>query len=103
MSLNTEDNYWPMTMLRWSSAWVEEYLFRVQILRTRYLDQGFSTPVPGDLWLDAEGNAEQLTEAGSTFTNAGRDIAAIVALGVNAAIAPLEPELVYESIPGLTE
>ena len=70
--------------------------------RTRYLDRGFSVPVAGDMWMDAEGEAAELEEAFSIFGNAGRDIAAAISLVMNAAIAPLEGELAFETTPGIS-
>jgi hypothetical protein len=69
--------------------------------RTRYLDQGFSDRVPGDLWMDAEGEASDLRLAASAFTNLGRDVAAILALGANAFVAPLEEEVIYDATPNI--
>lgn len=71
--------------------------------RTRYLDQGFAVRVPGDLWMDADGEASDLHLAASAFTNLGRDVAAILALGVNASIAPFEVEVVYETTPDIDQ
>jgi hypothetical protein len=71
-------------------------------LRTRYHNRGFAAPVPGDLWLDARGGADDLKVALARFTNAGRDIANLVSLSTNAAIAPLEAELGYETTAGIT-
>lgn len=69
--------------------------------RTRYLDRGHRVKVPGDLWLDAVGEADDLNRAASLFTNAGRDMASFLALSANASIAVLEPELILEVTPGL--
>ena len=68
--------------------------------QTRYLPMGYSTPAPGDLSFDAQGNSSDLHTAARTFTNLARDIAAVVALSANATIAPLTPEVIYEVIPG---
>ncbi len=69
--------------------------------RTRYLERGYSSPAPGDLLLDAEGIASDLQAAARAFSNLGREIAAVISLSANAWIAPLEPEVVYETTPGL--
>lgn len=69
------------------------------LFRTRYLDRGHQILVPGDLWLDAMGEAKDLSSAAAVFTNAGRDMASFVALAANAAVAPLEPELIFEVRP----
>jgi hypothetical protein len=68
--------------------------------RTRYLDRGFSVPVAGDMWMDAEGEAADVDEAIGVFSNAGRDIAAAISVVMNAAIAPLEGELAFEVTAG---
>ena len=68
--------------------------------QTRYLPMGYSTPAPGDLLFDAQGNSSDLHTAATTFTNLARDIAAVVALSANATIAPLTPEVIYEVMPG---
>jgi hypothetical protein len=51
--------------------------------------------------MDAEGPAEDPLTAAGIFTNQGRDISAIIALGANSAVEPLEPEIVYETTPGV--
>ena len=71
------------------------------VFRTRYLDRGFAVPVAGDMWVDAEGEAESLENALMVFSNAARDMAAVIALVMNAAIAPLEPEIVLETTSGI--
>jgi hypothetical protein len=68
--------------------------------RTRYLDRGYSVLAPGDLCLDAEGEAESIDAAATKFTNAGRNIAMLIAVACNARIGPLEPEVVFDSTPG---
>jgi hypothetical protein len=70
--------------------------------RTRYLDLGFSDKVPGDLWVDAEGEADGLLDAARNFGNAARDIAAVIALAANAAVSEVDPEVVFESTSGIT-
>ena len=47
--------------------------------RTRDLHRGFSDKVPGDLWVDAEGEADGLLEAAQNFGNVAREIAAVIA------------------------
>lgn len=68
--------------------------------RTRYLNLGFSSNVPGDLWLDAQGSEETLDLAAARFTNAGRTIGEIISIATNAAIAPIEAEVIFETTPG---
>lgn len=69
--------------------------------RTRYLDRSMSSPVPGDLWMDAEGPAADLRSAVSIFTNGGRLIGAMMALCANASLRELEPEVAYETTLGV--
>jgi hypothetical protein len=54
------------------------------------------------MWLDVIGEAETAEDAAAVFSNAGRDVAAFISLITNAAVAPVEPELVYEVTPGVT-
>jgi len=70
--------------------------------RTRYIERGFSVLVAGDMWMDAEGEAAEVEEAIGAFSNAGRDIAAVISVVMNAAVAPLEGELAFEVTPGVT-
>lgn len=67
---------------------------------TRYLDLGFAARAPGDLMIDAVGEADDVESAAASFTNAGRTIAAVIALAANAAIVPLEAEIIYETTKG---
>lgn len=71
------------------------------IFRTRYLDRNMSSPVPGDLWMDAEGPAADLRSATAIFTGGGRTVGAMMALCANASLRELEPEVVYETTPGV--
>jgi len=54
------------------------------------------------MWMDAEGEAPSVEEAIGTFSNAGRDIAAVIAVVMNAAISPMEGELAFEVTPGVS-
>jgi hypothetical protein len=72
------------------------------VIRTRYVERGYSVPVAGDLWMDAEGEAESVDTAAAEFSNIGRDLCAVISLVMNAAIQPLSPEIVLEVTPGLT-
>ena len=71
-------------------------------LSTRYLERGFSVPVPGDFAVVIEAESSSPNEA-ITWVTAGREIASIISLAANAAINPLEGELVYEITPGKEE
>jgi hypothetical protein len=67
--------------------------------RTRYLQRGFSALVPGDLCLDAIGEAENLDLSIKRFTNAGRAMGEILSFASNAAVTELEPEVAFELNP----
>lgn len=56
----------------------------------------------GDLQVTAFAQADTPEEAAALVTR-GREMAIIVSMAVNAAIGPLEPELVYETTEGVTE
>lgn len=71
--------------------------------QTRYLKLGFSTPVPGDFWLDAIGEADKIDVAVSRFTNAGRAIAEIISFAANASTVLLEPEIAFEQTHNATK
>lgn len=64
---------------------------------TRYMDWGLSARVPGDLqaMIDIE-DAQGVDEA-ITWVTVGREIAMIIALATNAAVMPMEGELVFET------
>jgi len=55
-----------------------------------------------DLQVTAFTEAESIEEAAALMTR-GREMAIMVSLATNCAIAPLEVELVYETTPGVTE
>jgi hypothetical protein len=67
---------------------------------SRYVTNGYETRVPGDLWLDAVGEANDIRDALNRFVQRGNFFASIVAFGSNAAVATLEPELAFDATPG---
>jgi hypothetical protein len=69
---------------------------------TRYLEAGFEVPVPGDLMVVVETEAETTLEA-FTWLTVGRELASIISIATNAAIAPIKGELAYDITPGKTE
>lgn len=69
--------------------------------RTRHIDKGFEQPLPGDLWVDARGPAENIENAVSVFGGAIGSLASVISFSTNAAIGNLEPELVFNNTPGL--
>lgn len=64
--------------------------------------KGANAEFMGDLQVTAFAEAESVEEAAALITR-GREMAIMVSLATNCAIAPLEPELVYESTPGVEE
>ncbi|ACA15990.1 hypothetical protein M446_1485 [Methylobacterium sp. 4-46] len=75
----------------------------VMMFATRYSERGFAAAVPGEMCLDVIGPAPELKEAASGFTNAGRDIANLISFLFNAFVSYIEPEVVYEVTPGVSE
>jgi hypothetical protein len=69
--------------------------------RTRQIDKGFEKPLPGDLWVDARGPAENIESAVSVFGGAIGSLASVISFSTNAAIGNLEPELVFNNTPSL--
>jgi len=73
------------------------------VFRTRHVDEGFSVPIPRELWADARGCAASLDSAVDAFANAAHSLASIVALSANSAVDELEVHLAYNNTPGLSE
>lgn len=69
---------------------------------TRYLEAGFEVPVPGDLMVVVEIEASSTLEA-FTWLTVGRELASIISVATNAAIAPIKGELVYDITHGKTD
>jgi hypothetical protein len=64
--------------------------------------KGQNSGFVGDLQVTAQVQADSVEDA-AAFVTRGREMAAMVSLATNAAIAPLEAELVYETTPGVEE
>ena len=64
--------------------------------------KGTNAEFMGDLQVTAHAEAESVEEAARLMTR-GREMAIMVSLATNSAIAPLEAELVYEITPGVEE
>src|SRR6187399_2706251 len=60
-------------------------------MRTRWLDEGFESPTPRELWLDARCTARTLETAISASTGVARLLAAIAAFTAN--VASSAPEV----------
>ncbi len=71
------------------------------IFRTRYIDRGLASPLPGNLWIDARGPAESIENAVSVFGGVVESLATVISFSTNGAISGLEPELVFNNTPGL--
>lgn len=65
---------------------------------TRYLEVGYDVPVPGDLAVVGDVEAET-TEEALTWLTVGRELASIISLAANAAISPVKGELAYDITP----
>jgi hypothetical protein len=64
--------------------------------------KGQNSGFVGDLQVTAQVQADSVEDA-AAFVTRGREMAAMVSLATNAAITPLEAELVYETTPGVEE
>ena len=73
------------------------------IFRTRYVNEGFSAPVPRELWVDARGKASSLKDALVSFANASYTLSPIITVSANAFVEDLEVELGYDDTAGLSE
>lgn len=71
-------------------------------LSTRYIERGFPVPIPGDFSVLINVEAASVEEA-ATWVTVGRELASIVSISANAAILPLQGELIYDVTPGKAE
>jgi hypothetical protein len=69
------------------------------VISTRYLNAGFEIPVPGDLMVVVDAEADTATEA-YTWLTVGREMASLISIATNAAIKPIEGEIAYDITPG---
>lgn len=69
------------------------------VISTRYLNAGFEIPVPGDLMVVVDAEADSATEA-YTWLTVGRELASVISIATNAAIKPIEGEVAYDITPG---
>jgi len=72
-------------------------------MRTRWLDEGFESPTPRELWLDARCTARTLETAISASTGVARLLAAIAAFTANVASSAPEVHIGFDSTPGVSE
>ncbi len=59
--------------------------------------------MPGDLWVDARGQASSLEEAVTCFGKAAAELVSVIAFSANAAVGDLEPEVAFESTPSISK
>jgi len=69
--------------------------------QTRYIDKGLASPLPGNLWVDAQGPAESIENTVSVFGGIIGSLATVISFSTNSAIGDLEPELVFNNTPGV--
>lgn len=72
-------------------------------LGTRYLECGYDIPVPGDLMMAIEVESAENAEEAFTWVTVGHELASLISLATNAALAHPEGELVIETTPGKSE
>jgi len=75
----------------------------VLTFQTRYVDEGFETPVPRELWIDARGLAPSLDEAVTAFTNAAMFFTTLVSFCSNGYAGDCRFHLAYDNTPGQSE
>ena len=72
------------------------------IVRTRYSVEGFTKPVPRELWIEASGEMSSFDQAIVDLTNASAMVLPAIAFCANAPIEEPEPEMAYELHDGET-
>ena len=75
----------------------------VLTFRTRYSNEGFSSQVPRELWIDARGSADNLDEAIVSFSNAALFFTTVLSFCMNGEAGDCKFNLAYDSTPGLEE
>src|SRR6266511_3654768 len=74
------------------------------LIRTRRAElDGFDRPVPRGLYAEVRGEAESIYEALQEFTTAAQNLMPLLSMSANAPIENLQPELAFESTPGVEE
>lgn len=73
------------------------------IVQTRYGVEGFSQPIPRELWIEATSSFLSFDQAVSGLTNAAAMVLPAIAFCANAAIDDPEPELAFELVDDATE
>jgi hypothetical protein len=70
---------------------------------TTYQEAGFDVPLPMDFCVEARGTARDIHSAGELFGNAALEISSYIALTANASMGHLEPHLIFDATPAVTE
>ncbi len=90
-----KDEEWKLHGLRCSNG--SEVDIR---LWTRYIDEGFSSPIDRGLQAEVIGSASDISEAVTAFGQVANFLSPILSLVANAYVPPFQYELAYESTPG---
>jgi hypothetical protein len=72
-------------------------------LRTQWQDRWLEHPVPGDLWVEVNGESASLDAAVQHHASLARGVATMFAFVANAAVEPLDVELAYDATEGRTD
>jgi hypothetical protein len=74
------------------------------ILDTRWADEGYSSRVPREMWVEARGSSEKpFKDVLSAYANASAQFLPVVAFTTNAYVGDLEPKLAFDSTPSASE
>lgn len=70
---------------------------------TQYVDEGFETQVPRELWIDARGPATSLDAAATEFTNMANFFATVLSFCANGFGGKIRFHFAYDATPKLSE
>jgi len=74
------------------------------IFRTRWSLEGYTSPVPREMWLDVRGSTNApFNEAVSVFAAAANALLPVVAVGANASVSDAEVKIAFDNSPASTE
>jgi hypothetical protein len=90
-----EDGGWGISGLPCATGKPIEVTFR-----SRYIDLGFESKLPGRLVAEVAGEATDLTEALSAFSQSVNLISPVMAVSVNASVPAFEFDLAYDNTVG---
>ena len=72
--------------------------------RTRFSDEGFDSPIPRELWVEAVGESDcSLEEAINAYWSAANALLPALSVAANAPIDDLDVHLAFDATPGTTE